>query len=396
MIRAALELLIILAAAGAMFVPAVRHPEWRGGLMALGFVFLAAAANEIEPLWEGLMRGWIEEPELIPIALALLAAIVCALCWRGTFVSSAFAIYRNRRFPLLVWGLVFVSLMPNVAKDKEVWAFFAPGVEASHDVREFAEEATRFVGHLLLLNWAVLFLKDKFRRTPLRQSPLAALLREHELIEIGRGTRRVAYRVGDTGYCVKFYYPQEQCNVSRKMQKSIQRELKWRRFNKARNSSSAEVHVYNRFRHVLPPEIRAKLPEVCVRVFHPRWGWGVLETYYTNPDGTAIIPYEREVARQTDPAVKAEIYRQARDLLLLLIEHRAFFHEPGNFHVLLGEDGSVELKLIDFEPESKTAIPLEMFVPALRARKLRRKAQRYLTHIRKRYQVDVPVETEVG
>lgn len=42
------------------------------------------------------------------------------------------------------------------------------------------------------------------------------------------------------------------------------------------------------------------------------------------------------------------------------------------------------------------AAAFSMFVPALRARKLRRKAKRYLAHIRERYQADVPVETEIG
>ena len=391
-----IHLLVILLAAVCMFVPAVRHPEWRGGLMSLGFVFVSVALNECDEIWELVLPCRLEEPEIIPVVLSLITAVICAIVWRGTFLTAASAIYRNRRFPILVWGLLFVTFLPNAAKAKGLWAVCAPGVESTHAVRELAEDTVRFFGHVLLLNWSLLFLRDKFRRTPLRQSPLAALLQEHELVEIGRGTRRVAYRVGDTGYCAKFYYPQEQCTEALKMQKSIQRDVKWRRFNKARNASSEEVHVYNLFRHAMPEEIRAKMPSVCERVFHPVWGWGILETYYTNPDGTAIVPYEGEIARQTDPAIKAEIYRQARDLLLVLAAHRAHFYEPGNFHVQLGKDGSVALKLIDFEPEPKTAFPLETLVPALRTRKLKRKAKRYLTHIRTRYHVDVPVETEIG
>lgn len=73
------------------------------------------------------------------------------------------------------------------------------------------------------------------------------------------------------------------------------------------------------------------LPPVCERVFHPEYGWGVLETYYTNPDG------------------------------------------------------GIETKIIDFEPESKMAIPLEAIWPWFRRMKLRRKAKRYLKHIRETY-----------
>lgn len=382
--QAFLHLLVILAAAACMFVPAVRHPEWRGGLMALGFVFLAAAADECESLWGGIFRDFVHEPELIPILLALAAAVVCAVVWRGTFLTTASAVSRNRRFPILVWGLLFVSLLPNAAKAKGIWALCAPGVAATHGVRELAEDTTRLFGHVLLLNWAVLFLKDKWRIFGPRTSRLNRLVFEHPLEEVGRGTRRVAYRIGETGYCVKFYYPQEQCVEALKMQKSIQRDVKWRRFNKARNSSSAEVHVYKLFRHTMPADIRRAMPPVCERVYHPIWGWGILETYYTNPDGTAIIPYEFEIARST-PADRERIYALAVDLLERVARAGALFYEPGNFHVLRHPDGSLELKIIDFEPESKSAIPIERFSRALRSRKLRRKAKRYLARLRRKY-----------
>ena len=168
------------------------------------------------------------------------------------------------------------------------------------------------------------------------------------------------------------------------MQKSIQRDVKWRRFNKARNSSSREVYVYDLFRHSMPPDIRARMPEVCERIYHEVWGWGVIETYYTNPDGTAILSYHREIARQT-PAVREVIYAQAKDVLEKLIAAGALFYEPGNLHVLVKPDGGIELKLIDFEPESKTAIPLEMYLTWFRRRKLARKARRFLAHLREKY-----------
>ena len=379
-----LHLPVILAAAVCLFVPAVRRPELRGGLLALGFVFLAAAVNECEPLLHSFKHRIGFEPELVPIALALVLSALCAWIWRGSTVTAVRAIWRNRRFPLLVWGLLFVSFIPNLAKNKRLWALMVGADGSTHAVREVASVAVTFVGHLLLLNWAVLFLRDKFRRPQLRQSPLAHLVFENELVEVGRGTRRVAYKVGDTGYCVKFYYPQEQCIEALKMQKSIQRDVKWRRFNKYRNSSSAEVYVYDRFRHSMPQAIRDLMPPVCQRVFHPVWGWGVIETLYTNPDGTAILPYEDEIRRQT-PENRAKIYAMAQDLLKRLIAIGARFYEPGNFHVLIRPDGGLELKLIDFEPESKTAIPLEMFSARLRSRKLARKAKRYLAHLRKAY-----------
>ena len=142
--------------------------------------------------------------------------------------------------------------------------------------------------------------------------------------------------------------------------------------------------MYNRLRHRMPESVRNCLPLVCERVYHPKFGWGVLETYYANPDGTAIIPYEYEIARQSSWNQEI-IYVRAKALLDVLIGLSAPFYEPGNFHVLLGLDGSISLKIVDFEPESKMLIPLEMFWPWYRRHKLKRKAERYLADIRSRY-----------
>lgn len=216
-------------------------------------------------------------------------------------------------------------------------------------------------------------------------SPHAHLLDEHPLERVGwGGTRRCCYKIGDTGFCVKFYKPEELYDRER-MKPSIRRDILRRRFSFERNSSSAEVNSYERFWMKQSEEIRSRLPPVVERVFHPKWGWGILETYYTNPDGTAIIPYEFEIKRQESMANRLEIYRQAKELLEKLIFCSAAFYEPGNFHTLIRPDGGIETKIIDFEPISKMAIPLVKFWPWFRRMKLRRKAKRYLKHIRETY-----------
>jgi len=373
---------VIFAAAASMAVAAVRHREWRGGLALLSSLFLAAAMNELEAPLRPLFPN-LTEPELPLIIAFIVLGLVLAAAHRGTTRQGLNAIYHNRRFPLLVAGLCAVSFLPNLASYHRLWDLAAPQTDTSF-LRDVVEHGVEAVGDVLLLVWSILFLKDKFKIFERRVSPLNRLILENELVEIGRGTRRIAYRVGDTGYCAKFYYPKEQCIEALKMQKSIQRDVRWRRFNKARNSSSREVYVYNLFRHSMPPDIRARMPEVCERVYHETWGWGVIETYYTNPDGTAILPYENEMARQT-PENREKIYDLAVDFLKTIIAAGALFYEPGNFHVLIRPDGGIELKLIDFEPESKTAIPLEMYCAWFRRRKLIRKSRRYLAHIRKSF-----------
>ncbi len=220
-----------------------------------------------------------------------------------------------------------------------------------------------------------------------RSSPHARLLETEKMILAGTGTRRVCYRLGDSGFCVKFYKPREMWieEGRHRTKKAIRREITERRFDPVRNTCVREVAAYERFR-ALSPMVAARLPEVCEKVYHPELGWGVLETYYTNPDGTAIIPYEFEIMRQP-MAVREEIYSQARDLLAELIRTSATFYEPGNFHVLLHGDGSLEMRLVDFEPIAKTAIPLEVVSSAFRRAKLRRKAKRYLKEMREHFGV---------
>ena len=370
---------VIFAAAASMAVAAWRHKEWRGGLMLLSAFFMSASMNELEAPLSRVFPN-LNEPEMPLVIVFLVIGVVLAVMNRGTTYIGLKAVYDNRWFWLLAFGLCAVSFMPNVAKSRDLWEALSDMKETG-SAREIAEHIVEAVGDVALLVWSVLFLKDKYKVFGRRVSPLNHLIFENELVEVGRGTRRVAYRVGDTGYCVKFYYPKEQCIEALKMQKSIQRDVKWRRFNKARNSSSREVYVYNLFRHTMPVEIRRHMPEVCERVYHPEWGWGVIETYYTNPDGTAILPYENEIERQT-PANRELIYDQAVEFLRAIIKAGALFYEPGNFHVLIKPDGSIELKLVDFEPESKTLIPLEMYSKWFRRRKLVRKSRRYLRHIR--------------
>lgn len=389
------KFLLVLIAAAMMLAAAVRHREWRGGLLFVACVFLAGAAQECEGALKCVFPSF-HEPEMPPTIAFLALGCAFALAYRGSAAPAFAAIWKNRRFPILVWGLLFVSIIPNAAKAKFVWSTFSSLQVGTHAVREVAEAATEFLGCVLLFNWAVLFLKDKWRLFTRRvPSPHEHLLWSNELVPVGHGSRRRAYRIGDTGYCAKFYLPPEECAPGT-MKASIRRDIGWRRFSRMYNSSSREVYVYGKLRHVMPQSVRDRMPAVCERVFHPKWGWGVLETFYANPDGSAVQPYIREIARRKSMDEKNLIYCAARDLLMELIAHAAPFYEPGNFHVQELPDGRLVLKIVDFEPDPKVVLPLELLLPFFRRMKLRRKARRFLALLRARYGVTAPVETEIG
>lgn len=366
-----------------------RHSDWRNGLYFVASVFFAIACDSVSDRVLSKILPFIHEPEVV---LSIICLVIGAyLVWRdrSSAWTAAGVIFKNRRFPFLVWGLVFTALVPNLAKNRHIWEFFEPKLVGVNTVlmRHALEDVTELLGAVLLFNWGFLFLKDKWRILQHENDEAyETLMRETTIERVGfGGSRRNCYKLGDSGLCVKFYKPPEECQKGM-MKDSIRREIRARRFNKYRNINSREVDLYNRFRHEMPEAVRAKMPPVCKRVFHPDFGWGIMETFYANPDGTAIIPYEFEIARQT-PENREIIYAQAKELLDLLIKSSAPFYEPGNFHILIKNDGTIETKLIDFEPTSKTLFQPEAICPWYRRYKLSRKAERYLAHIRAAYGV---------
>ena len=173
------------AAALILICGAVQRTEWRGGLLSVAFVFLAAAADFCEPMWEAFLPDWFDEPELVPIVIALVAATCAAAIYKRTTLPGLRAIAKNRRFPILVWGLLCVSILPNVAQNKYLWSFAVTEKESTHNVRETASDAVGFFGAALLLNWAVLFAKDKRKMLRHRPSAHEHLIRQNELVPIG-------------------------------------------------------------------------------------------------------------------------------------------------------------------------------------------------------------------
>lgn len=372
-----------------MAIAGKRHSDWRNGLYFIASVFFAVACDSVSDRILIKLFPFVHEPEVILSAICLLIGIYLVRRDRSSAWTAAGVIYKNRRFPFLIWGLIFVALVPNIAKNRHLWEFFEPklvGVNTAL-MRHALEDVTELLGAVLLFNWGFLFLKDKWRILQHENDETyETLVREMKIERVGfGGSRRNCYKLGDSGLCVKFYKPPEECQKGI-MKDSIRREIRTRRFNKYRNINSREVDLYNRFRHEMPEEIRSKMPPVCKRVFHPDLGWGIMETYYQNPDGTAIIPYGAEIKRQT-PENREIIYAQAKELLDVLIKNSAPFYEPGNFHTLIKPDGSIEMKLVDFEPASKTLIQLEAIWPWFRRYKLARKAKRFLAHIREKYGV---------
>ena len=366
---------------------AVRRREWRGGLLAMAFVFLGIAVDELGPVWTFASLADLDEPEIVPIAVSLVLAAACAATWQGSTTAAFAEVVRNRRFFLFVWGILFVSVLPNAAKSRHLWGLLVPGLEATHALRNLAKEMTQAFGHFLLLNWVVLFIKDEWDCFVHRVSPHEHLLREHELVEIGRGARRVCYRIGDTGFCVKFLRDPSDGQSGRKVGWRFRQMLKNGRFNRRLNVNSLEADAMNRYRREAGPLVAAAFPETVEVVFDERRGYGVLMSCLANADGSRVIRAEYEMAKRRDPVFAAACCRRLAALFEELIAAAAPFFEPANVQVQFLSDGTFRLRLIDFEPVDKKLVPLAEWLPLARRMNLRRKADRYLAGLRRQHGV---------
>lgn len=85
----------ILVAAFSMLLAAVRHREWRGGLLLVGCVFLSAAMNEFEDFFSPIFQ--MDEPELPAILFFLVLGIVLTVLNRGTMFLALRAWYRRHK-----------------------------------------------------------------------------------------------------------------------------------------------------------------------------------------------------------------------------------------------------------------------------------------------------------
>ncbi len=366
-------------------VLSIRRREWRGGLLAMAFVFLGIAVNELGSFWKFLPPAGLNEPEVVPIAASLVLAAVSAAVWRGSTVAAFVEIVRNRRFFLFVWGILFVSVLPNIAKSRPLWELLAPRIAETRALRSLAQEMMVAFGHFLLLNWVVLFLKDEWEKFIHRLSPHEHLLREHELVEIGRGARRVCYRIGETGFCVKFLREPSDGQSERKIGWRFHLMLKVGRFDRRMNVNCLEAEAMNRYRREAGSLVAAAFPETVEVVFDERRGYGVLMSCLTNADGSRIIRAEYEMAKRRDPHFADACCRQLASLFEELIASSAPFFEPANVQVQFQSDGTFRLRLIDFEPIDKKLVPLAEWLPLARRINLRRKTDRYLEGLRKKY-----------
>lgn len=225
------------------------------------------------------------------------------------------------------------------------------------------------------------------------------LLKRGALERLGMGSRRACYRLPGGGLCVKCYRSDEEIaegkypghNPTIPLSPSVIREIHNCRFDETRNSCCKEYEYWKKLQHELPHELSAVFPATMEKLLVPSRGWCVVEELVTNADGTPTQLFADAWRNLADGSAKCRLLDRFRYLADDLVRHAVRFFDPQNVLVQRCEGGKFRLRITDFEPISRAAVPIEKFLPTLIRHKIRRRFGRYLGQFAGAYANDRPI-----
>lgn len=222
---------------------------------------------------------------------------------------------------------------------------------------------------------------------PFTEQELAAFFRRG-LPCIGEGSRRRCFRIPDKPFCVKFYrLPSE---YTWKTRMAVKAEITCFRHSGRFNISCQEWRYHRELKESLPSELFAVFPETVERIYLPDRGWGVVENLLLNADGSPMRRVSAEMRKTTDAGLRIRIYRALTSLCCALAAKTVRFYDPPNIVLQWLPDGGFRLRIVDFEPRSRTLLPIPGFSPYFIRWKVRRRCKRYLARLASLFLVKTP------
>ena len=187
------------------------------------------------------------------------------------------------------------------------------------------------------------------------------LLAAGALERIGMGSRRACYAIPGANLCVKCYRSDEEIAEGRHpgrppfkpLAPSVAQEISRFRFDEKRNACCQEYAYWKELKGRLAPDDVAFLPSFMEKILVPSRGWCVVEEQVSNADASPVRKFHEEWASAD------RIY------------------DPQNILVQKLADGSIRLRVTDFEPASRTLMPLDRLSPTIARMKIRRRMARY-------------------
>ena len=202
------------------------------------------------------------------------------------------------------------------------------------------------------------------------------------LERLGMGTRRTCYKIPGTKFCVKCYRSNDEIKEgkykeARVLAPSVVREITKARFDEKRNTSCQEYRYWKKLKEKLPSEIFAVFPQKMECVFVPLRGWCLLEEHLENFDGSEPEDF-RTVYFAADDSLKKRLLLAFSRLIEQFCVYAVRFYDPQNLLVQWISNEDFVLRIVDFEPATRTFLPVDSMLPAFIRRKTMRRVRRWL------------------
>lgn len=210
---------------------------------------------------------------------------------------------------------------------------------------------------------------------PFLPAQIEHALREKRLPFLGGGSRRVCHLLGDSGLCVKFYWQLQDLKPT--AHHTVRREIERYAHHRKRNTSCQEFDYFQSILLKKPVTISTIFPEIVDVVYLPSYGWGLIETFIANADGSPAIHFPEYLQKhRTDASVYNALVQKLNALCELFCNYAIHFYDFQNVLVVLDAEGKTDLKIADFEPQERQLISLERFSSYLLRKKIYRRYRR--------------------
>ena len=202
------------------------------------------------------------------------------------------------------------------------------------------------------------------------------------LERIGMGSRRVCYKIPRTKFCVKCYRSDDEIKEGKyegsvALAPSVVREIIKARFDEKRNTSCQEFRYWEKLKEKLPPEVFAVFPQKMECVLVPARGWCLIEERLENFDGSEPEDF-RSAYFTADDKGKKRLLSAFLRLIEQFCVHAVRFYDPQNLLVQWISNEDFVLRIVDFEPATRTFLPVDSMLPAFVRMKTMRRVRRWL------------------
>lgn len=207
--------------------------------------------------------------------------------------------------------------------------------------------------------------------------------------QIGSGIRRVCYALPDRSLCLKSYRTDadiEAFNSQRAakgdppLKQTVVKEIQRYRFSRARNTNAQEYDAWKKMRDSVPDAVMRVFPGTMELVCDVMRGWSVVEERVDSFDGRPVKSIMYEVKRAF-PELRVRLLEAIRRLRDELCRYRVRFFDPQNVKVQWLSSDDFALRIVDFEPITRTFFPIDSLFPFLVPAKVRRRFDRLLAKI---------------